>query len=133
MRGTVRFLHGRHAWLSKGTHWWFGRTKEGKECLWDTMVSQRAVDSGDASINPREDEEFGVPHPSGGPGRAPWRLDCREDHEKAWNPNAHIDISSPRGGSAIGLPGGRHQNGQLGCRWGVCLGRQHLMRPYILW
>ena len=73
-------------------------TKEGKECLWDAAASQGGVDSGAAPIN--------VPHPSGGPGRAAWRLDGREDHKKARDPNAHIDISSPWGGSAIGLLGG---------------------------
>ena len=103
----VRFLHGCHACLRKGTHWWFGRTKEEKECYWDAAASQRGVDTGDAPINPGEDEEFGVPHPSGGPGRATWRLDGREeDHEKALDPNAHVNISLRGGGSAIGLPGG---------------------------
>ena len=51
-------------------------------------------------------EELGVPHPSGGPGREPLRLDGRETHKKVRDPNAHIDVSSPWGGSTIGLPGG---------------------------
>ena len=65
-------LHGCHEWLYKGTHGWFGRTKEGKECFGDAAACQRGVDSGDTPINLREDEELGVPHPSGGPGRASW-------------------------------------------------------------
>ena len=60
-------------------------------------------------LTAREDEEFGVPHPSGGPGRAPWRFDGREDHEKAWDPNAHVDISSPQ----IGLRGGGGGGGSM--------------------
>ena len=96
-------------------------------------MSQRGVDIGDTPINSRDDEEFGVPHPSGGPGRAPWRLDGREDHEKVRDQNAHVDISSPWGGSAIGLPGGRCRNEKLACRWGFCWGRKHLLSPYILW
>ena len=102
----MRLLHGCHAWLCKGTHRWFGQTKEGKECLRDAVASQRGVDNGDAPINPREDEVFGVPHPSGGPGRAPWRLNGREENKQARDRNAHVDISSPRGRLCDWVSGG---------------------------
>ena len=119
MRGV---LHGRHAWVGKVANGRLHWTKEGKERLGDATASQRGVDSGDAPINSRKDIEFGISHPSVGPGGAPWRLDSGEDHEQAWNPDAHVYIGSPWGGSAIGLPGETVSKRVVGMLLGSSLG-----------
>ena len=68
------------------------------------------------------------------PGSVPWQLNGRKDHKKARDPNTHVNASLPRGGSAVGFPGGGGGGGltskrEVGLSLGFFLGSQTPHKP----